>query len=117
VSYGVVCQLALELPEVEESTSYGTAALKVRGKLLARLKEDGETLVLRTTMEDRGRLLAAAPDILYLTDHYESAPWVLVRLARIDVGFLRELVAEAWRLLVPARVEGAKKRRASGKGK
>ena len=41
-----VRRAATGLPEVDESTSYGTPALKVRGKFLTRLKEDGETIVL-----------------------------------------------------------------------
>ena len=101
VTYAEVCKLVLKLPEVEESTSYGTPALKVRGKLMARLKEDGETLVLKTILGDRERLLAVAPDVLYLTDHYVSYPWILVRLPRIDRAFLHELLEEAWRLTAP----------------
>jgi hypothetical protein len=104
VTYADVCKFALELPEVEQSTSYGTPALKVRGTLLARLKEDGETLVLRTTLADRARLLAAAPEILYLTDHYLNYPWILVRLPMVESSFLRELLTEAWRLFAPARL-------------
>ena len=92
-----MCQICLALPEVEKSTSYGTPALKVRKTLLARLKEDGETLVLRTTFADRERLLAAAPDVFYLTDHYVSQPWILVRLPMIEAPLLRELLLEAWR--------------------
>ena len=98
VAYADVVKLGREMPDVEESTSYGTPALKVRGKLLVRLKEDGVTLVVRTTFEDRTRLLAAAPDVFYLTDHYLSHPWILVRLPEIDPGFLHELLAEAQRL-------------------
>src|SRR5262245_52587271 len=95
--------IALGLPGVEESTSYGTPALKVCGKLMARLREDGQTLVLRTTFENRIRLLAAAPALLFLTDHYRDAPWILVHLERIDRSFLRELIEEAWRLTAPPR--------------
>ena len=104
VNFDDVRELALELPEVEEGTSYGTPALKIRGKLLARLKEDGQTLVLRTTRADRTRLLSAAPDVFYLTDHYVNYPWILIRLSQIDRTFLRELLAEAWRLAAPARL-------------
>jgi hypothetical protein len=43
MTYDDVEALALRLPGVEESISYGTAALKVRGRLFVRLKEDGET--------------------------------------------------------------------------
>jgi hypothetical protein len=111
VSYAEVSKLALKLPDVERSTSYGTPALKVRGKLMARLKEDGETLVLKTTFEDRERLIAAAPDVLYLTDHYVSYPWILVRLARIERPFLRELLQEAWRLSAPGRLLNPREQR------
>jgi len=90
------------MPEVEESTSYGTPALKLCKTLLARLKEDGETLVLRTTFADRERLLSAAPDVFYLTDHYLSHPWILVRLPMIELPLLRELLLEAWRLCTSA---------------
>src|SRR5262245_7078903 len=83
-TYADVCRIALELPDVAESTSYGTPALKVLKVLLARLKEDGETLVLRTTFADRQRLLAAAPHVFYLSDHYVSHPWILVRLPQIE---------------------------------
>ena len=98
LTYADVCQIALEIPDVHESTSYGTPALKVRKVLLARLKEDGETLVLKTTFADRQRLLAAAPEVFYLTDHYVSHPWILVRLPLIEETLLRELLTEAWRL-------------------
>ncbi len=84
---------------LEESTSYGTPALKVRGKLLVRLKEDGQTLVLMTTFEDRERLLAAAPEVFFLTEHYRNYPAVLVRLPLVEREVLRELLAEAWRIV------------------
>lgn len=102
VSYARVQEIARELPGIEDSTSYGTPALKVRGTLMARLKEDGETLVLKTTFADRELLLGGAPDIFFLTDHYLKHPWILVRLPQIDESFLRELMAEAWRLSAPA---------------
>jgi hypothetical protein len=41
-----VVELGKTLPEVEESTSWGTPALKVRRKMIARLREDGKTLVV-----------------------------------------------------------------------
>ena len=52
--------LALSLPSVEESTSYGTPAFKVRGKLFVRLKEDGDSIVVRIDESDRRLLLYMA---------------------------------------------------------
>lgn len=74
VSYARVQEIAKEFPGVEDSTSYGTPALKVRGTLLARLKEDGETLVLKTTFTDRDLLLGGASDVFYLTDSLPQIP-------------------------------------------
>jgi len=58
------------LPGVEDSTSYGTPALKVRGKLLARLHQSGECLVLRADLLDREILLQSDARVFFITDHY-----------------------------------------------
>jgi hypothetical protein len=100
-TFATVRALARALPDVEEGTSYGTPALRVRGKLFARLKEDGETLVLRTDAVNREALLRAAPDVFFITDHYRDYPWVLVRLAAVDRPRLAELLEDAWRRAAP----------------
>ena len=46
VTFAKIKRLASALAEVEQSTSYGTPAFKVLGKLVARLEADEETLVL-----------------------------------------------------------------------
>lgn len=61
---------ALAWPGVEDSTSYGTPALKVNGKGLARLKKDGDSLVLQVGFDEREMLREAEPDVFYMTDHY-----------------------------------------------
>jgi hypothetical protein len=53
VTFEQVRLAAHVFPGVEDSTSYGTPALKVRGKLLARLHQSGECLVLRADLLDR----------------------------------------------------------------
>ena len=75
--------MVLSIEGVEESTSYGTAAFKIGGKLIARLKEDGESLVVGTTFEERDEMIATEPETYYITDHYLNYPWVLVRLAKV----------------------------------
>jgi hypothetical protein len=92
---------ALELPSVTESTSYGTPALKVGKTLIARLKEDGETLVLKVDLMERDSLLESAPDIFFLTDHYRGYPLVLVRLARADIRQMEMLLRRAWFAAAP----------------
>jgi len=89
------------LPGVEDSTSYGTPALKVRGKLLARLHQSGECLVLRAALLDREILLHSDPRVFFITDHYRDHPWILVRFAGVDPGALPDLIERAWRLVAP----------------
>jgi len=98
VRFAQVRKMALALENVEEGTSYGTAAFKVRGNLIARLKEDGETLVVGTTFEEREGLMADEPETYFITDHYLNYPWVLVRLKRVKPEALGELLVRAWRL-------------------
>src|SRR5262249_59838392 len=90
-------------PGVGESTAYGSPALKVHGRLLAcvpahRSAEPG-SLVVRVGFDDRAELLAAAPDVYYLTDHYVDYTCVLVRLARITPDSLRDLLGLAHKFL------------------
>jgi hypothetical protein len=97
VTFDEVRRIALALDRVEESTSYGTPAFKTGGKLVARLREDGETLVVGMSFEQREELLAADPDTYYLTDHYLNYPWILVRLPRVHPDALRDLLRGAIR--------------------
>jgi len=107
--FAVVSAIAAALPGVEESTSYGTPALKVNGKLMARLKEDGETLVLRTSMEDRDLLIKTWPKVFFLTDHHRDHPWVLVHLATISRKRLAGVLEDAWGRVAPPVVRKPRK--------
>jgi hypothetical protein len=99
VTWDTVRQISLSLDDVEESTSYGTPAFKVRGALFVRLHQDFDsTIVLGTDFEQRDELLAADPETYFITDHYRNYSWVLVRLSRVHRDALRDLLRMAWRL-------------------
>jgi hypothetical protein len=97
ITWDTVRGLALALPGTEESTSYRTPAIKVHGKLIARLKEDGETLVVAVPLEEQRMRCEADPDVFFVTEHYRGFPYVLVRLGKVARADLRELLADAWR--------------------
>jgi hypothetical protein len=97
VTFEAVREFALSLEAVEEGTSYGTAAFKTGGALIARLREDGDSLVVRTSFEEREAMLEADPDTYYITDHYLNYEWVLVRLSRVHPEALRDLLRAAHR--------------------
>lgn len=93
-----VLALGRTLPGVEESTSYGTPALKVRNKFLARLKEDGATLVFKCAdMDEKEFLLHSAPAIFFETDHYKGWTSLLIHLDQISDAQLFELLEQSWR--------------------
>jgi hypothetical protein len=112
VTFEDALRIASSLGDVERSTSYGTAAIKLKGKLIARLKEDGDSLVVGTTFEERDEMMADEPDVYYITDHYLNYPWVLVRLSRVHRDALRDLLGRALRLAAKSKrpAMGARKR-------
>jgi len=104
VTFDTVRRIALALPGVEDSVSYGTRALKVEGKFLARIREDGESLAIKAAFPVREALMQEHPEMFYITDHYLNYPALLVRLSKVDPAKLRHLVEHAWRFVAPKRL-------------
>jgi hypothetical protein len=103
--YERVLAMALELPGVEESTSYGTPSLKVKGKFISRLRTEAEgALALRCDFLDRQILLQASPGTFFVTDHYLNYPMILVRLDKVRRGELKDLIVRAWRMVAPPKL-------------
>src|SRR3954463_16280727 len=100
MTFDDVRQFALTWPEVEDGTSYGTPALKVRKKMLARLKEDGDSLVMPDVpIDERAMLAENQPKVFYFTDHYADYPIVLIRLSRANRAFGEPFLRRRWRAL------------------
>ena len=91
---------ARHLPDIVETTSYGTPALKVGTKLLARVKDAG-TVVLMCPLDEKEMLFEAAPDIYFETDHYKGWPAILVRLHAIPPEELRQRLERIWQRQAP----------------
>ena len=99
-----VVAIGVALPAVEVGTAYGTPAMRVKGKFMCRLREDGETLAIRCDPGERPLLLDAHPGVLFLTPHYDNWPMVLVALPRADATLVRELVEDAWAERAPRKL-------------
>jgi hypothetical protein len=100
-----VVKSGMRFPGVEVSTSYGTPALKVRGKFMCRMRTDPDALVMRVSdLGEREALLQGQPDAFFSTPHYDGYPYVLVRLDAVDPVELDELIEEAWRTRAPKRL-------------
>src|SRR5262245_31378051 len=101
IDFDTVRKIGLQLPDVEESTTYGSPALKVRGKLMTCIpthkSAEPDSLAICVDFDQRAELLEAEPDVYYLKDHYVNYPVVLVRLSRIHPDALKDLLGTAWK--------------------
>ena len=116
IDFDSVREIALKFPDVEEGTTRGAFALKARGKLLTcqpvhKSAEPG-SLAVRIDLDQRAALLAEAPDVYYVTDHYVPYPMVLVRMSRITLDALRDLLSGAYRFVTSS---AKPSKRASGR--
>lgn len=105
VTWNEIVAFATTLPEVAESTSYRTPAIKVAGTLMARLRSEAEgDLALRCSSDEKAALVDGDDPAFYTTDHYAGHDYVLVDLDRVDPAELFELIDAAWHLVAPARL-------------
>jgi hypothetical protein len=96
---------ALALPATTEKPSYGTPGFRVKDKLFARIREEGDVLAIWCSgLEEKEAMIAAEPRKFFTTPHYDGHPMVLVRFGAIGRKELRELLTESWRLRAPKKV-------------
>ena len=102
-TFKTVEAIGIALPDVEVTTTWGQPALKVRGKMFVCIAShksaEPNTLVVMMDFADRDTLVADDPDTYYLKEHYLNYPCVLVRLSRVGLDALRDLVTAAHRFV------------------
>ncbi len=97
-----VRQIAMALPQVEETVSYGKPAFKVFGKFLTRVrKEDRSIVLVGVEFDEREMLMEAEPGIFHITAHYKDYPAVLARLDTVDPGTVKSFLERRWRQCAP----------------
>ena len=80
-----VLAIGLRLPGMGASTSYGTPALKVRGRFVTRLRIEDDSLVLHGVPSDeRDILMEMDSRVFHITPHYAGYPAVLARLTTLE---------------------------------
>jgi len=99
--FAPVAAIGRTLPDVEETTTWGTPALKVGGTMFVCIAShksaEPDTLVVMMDTADRDALIAEDPDTYYLKEHYVGHPCVLVRLRHVSADALRGLIVGAQR--------------------
>ena len=100
-----VRRIALSFPETVEKPMYGTPGFRVRNNAFARLREEGDILVVWCADEgEKEAYITTRPDIFFTLPHYDGSPLVLVRLPAIEAEELRDVLSDAWRLRAPRRL-------------
>jgi hypothetical protein len=114
-----VRRIALALPETSEQRSHEHASWRVRDKGFvwerplrpADIQALGDAApagpILGARVEHLGAkeaLLADDPGVFFTTPHFDGYPAVLVRLDRIGIDDLEEVIVEAWLARAPKRV-------------
>lgn len=117
-----VRRIALELPETSEQISRENRHWRVKDKNFvwerplrqSDLRALGANApagpILGVRVEHLGAkeaLIADDPEVYFTTPHFDGFPAVLVRLDRIPLDELRELVVEAWLTRAPKRLAQA----------
>ena len=118
VDHGVAAELIGGFPAVEEGTSYGRRAWKVRGKLFAwdrpftkadlrRFRDEPvpQGPILGVTVEDLGEkqaILDAGTPGLFTIPHFDGHSAVLVELDEISEPDLREILTDGWLAVAPS---------------
>lgn len=101
ITSALVRRLALALPEAFESSHFSRPDFRVRNKIFASLPADGKTVVLRLAPANVDALISADPVAFW---NAWRGRWLGVRLDRIALPLLRDLVADAWRTVAPKRL-------------
>jgi hypothetical protein len=114
-----VRRVALSLPETSEQLSRDLRQWRVKDKgfvwerplrradleALGDEAPDGPILGARVEhLVAKEALLADDPSIYFTTPHFDGYPAILVRLDRIGLEDLHELIVEAWLARAPARL-------------
>lgn len=93
-----VRKIALMFPGTEESISHeNTPSIKVRGKLMCRLHDNGEFIPIHLDFERRDEYLVRYPEIFHLPDHFKGYPYICMWIQQYNVKLLKEVLELSWR--------------------
>ena len=107
ITPALVRRLALRMPESFESSHFSRPDFRVHNKIFATLPPDGQTVVLRLAPANVDALVLADPAAFW---NEWRGRWVGIRLDRVALPVLRDLIADAWQTVAPKRLVAAPKR-------
>ena len=99
---------ARTLPRTEEALVRDRVKFRVGRIVYVAFSRDESLMGFGFPKEERASLVESQPEKFLMPDRSDLRyNWVTVRLAAIDQDEMRELVADAWRMVVPKRLAAA----------
>ena len=103
-----VRSLALSLPRTTEALVHGRVKFRVGRIVYIAFSHDETVMGFAFPREEREWLVGTEPEKFSMpTTSDLRYNWVHVHLAAIDLAEMRELVFDAWRMVVPKRIAAA----------
>jgi hypothetical protein len=103
-----VRRFAMTLPRTTEGLVGGRVKFRVGRIVYVSFSRDGTVMGFAFPKEERDWLIGGTPDKFMQPDRSDLRyNWVLVRLSAINQTEMRELVIDAWRMVVPKSVAAA----------
>ena len=103
-----VRELALSLPRSYEALVRDRVKFRVGRIVYLAFSRDEQMMGFAFPKEERAALIEAEPEKFLMPKPGDLRyNWVVVRLGAIDDDEMRELVLDAWRMVVPKRVAAA----------
>jgi hypothetical protein len=105
VTVADVRTVALSLPRTEEALVRDQVKFRVGRIVYVALSRDERSMGFGFPKDERAALVAAQPEKFFMPIPSDMRyNWVRVWLDAIDEAEMRELVVDAWRMVVPKRV-------------
>jgi hypothetical protein len=115
VTAAQIREVALALPRSYEALVRERVKFRVGRIVYVTLSRDELTMGCGFPREERAAMVAAEPEKFMLPRPSEMRyQWIEVRLTAIDADEMRELVTDAWRMVVPKSVAAAHLGRTAG---
>jgi hypothetical protein len=106
ITPALVRRLALALPEAVERSHFSRPDFRVHNKIFATFPPGGHTVVLKLAPANVDALVSANQATFW---NEWRGRWLGIRLDRIALPVLRDLLLDAWRTVAPKRLATAPK--------
>jgi hypothetical protein len=92
------------LPESQETDHWGKPSFRLNNKIFAVLQEDGVTLTIKTSREDREIYTQLDPQIFRVPETFSNLNYMNLNINLIEPEEVKLLILKAWRNVAPKKL-------------